>query len=522
MSVADSGTRPSLTINTKIKRWTNLFSSSKTSPTHSAIGSSSPSSEEEALTAVTEHSSVFKKFHVPHFHTKRSKSTSVEYTPFEPVAPQPIMPTPVPCSPDLHSSSPPPWEYTKTQKRHSMNVYDYDTQYHSDTDVILSDTLDLTPIESVPTVTTPTTPTNTNRIRRRSSCPTYDTLSLTTTESGTSTLVENDIMSITEVHTRISSVFKSYTHPADKKCNLKPCRKMKARAAEAAANGTVARSSSSFLKYMYIPNVFDPVTHDTILAMASIKPRKYQLYRKTSWKTEAKALMTWHHTLDAYMAQPVTPEHPKSPEKQEKNDLTRRFIMREFFVTEVNFWNQLYYTKVIFYDVIVNAIENGSQFVKQDNVDMFANLFDLMQFSAKLIHRLRHVQVDDLEKAFKVDCNNAHLGRILRDMAQDLVVFLRCALDYKENRKLLDNNVNNKGYLRYNQKLSTRKETSQFTMKDFLIIPIQRVARYGLLIADLIKHSEPTDADYNDLTIAHKIITSLASTMNSVQTKNKA
>lgn len=35
----------------------------------------------------------------------------------------------------------------------------------------------------------------------------------------------------------------------------------------------------------------------------------------------------------------------------------------------------------------------------------------------------------------------------------------------------------------HQQRLYSRKETSQFTMEDYLIIPIQRVARYGLLLA---------------------------------------
>lgn len=89
---------------------------------------------------------------------------------------------------------------------------------------------------------------------------------------------------------------------------------------------------------------------------------------------------------------------------------------------------------------------------------MFANLFDLMQFSAKLINRLRHLQMDYSPRfpitddvLFKIDCSHSRLGKTIREMAEDLVVFLRCALDYKENRKLLDSNVNNKGYLMYNQ-----------------------------------------------------------------------
>lgn len=104
---------------------------------------------------------------------------------------------------------------------------------------------------------------------------------------------------------------------------------------------------------------------------------------------------------------------------------------------------------------------------------MFANLFDLMQFSAKLINRLRHFQMDGNvswpltdEALYKADCNNARFGKAVRDMAEDLVVFLRCALDYKENRKLLDDNVDNKGYVKYSQvKIVTYKKTLLLFLK---------------------------------------------------------
>lgn len=38
---------------------------------------------------------------------------------------------------------------------------------------------------------------------------------------------------------------------------------------------------------------------------------------------------------------------------------------------------------------------------------------------------------------------------------------------------------------------------------------------------DLIKHTEPTHPDYNDLLIAHKIVSSLTFAMDSVQKKKK-
>lgn len=104
---------------------------------------------------------------------------------------------------------------------------------------------------------------------------------------------------------------------------------------------------------------------------------------------------------------------------------------------------------------------------------------------------------------------------------------------------------NNKGYERYKEKLRERKETRQFTIEDYMIIPIQRVVRYNLLLTgkltwkqmypekrrifncaayffflfflDLLKHTPPSDPDYDNICVAQKIVAGLASAMNYAQ-----
>lgn len=314
--------------------------------------------------------SVFKKFHVPHFH----KRTDTGHTPtieeseecsYEPIAPEPIMPALINWSPEA-PLSPPPWElqyqqsepiYQHSKKRNSMgfdsiyssnSMYDrpYDeaeeesittldsaaaVDYHSDSEIgnhsssrnkpanlssmnSIGRSSDVTFVDDCGSSTPPRT-----FLRRRSSCPTYDTLSLNSTSTSSSTtLVDNDIITITEQHTRYVVTFKKYTHPADKKSGFLGCQKAKNAAAEAAANGTVVQINnpiiSTFceesLRYLYIPNVFHPETREPVLEFSTIKPRKYELHRKTSWKREAKAMMTWHHTLEEYIRRPNKGELP--------------------------------------------------------------------------------------------------------------------------------------------------------------------------------------------------------------------
>lgn len=313
--------------------------------------------------------SVLKKFHMPHFHLRSNSHHPAPATnkEFIPVAPEPIMPDLVNWSPEA-PLSPPPWELNnKTQfhnvrnKRHSLGFqyasmtttferYEEEdssittvdssntTEYHSDSE-IGSGRYSSGSSKSLKRLSNTSTPTSTlsrsstfasstlvgdssfSRLRRRSSCPSYDHFSMSTSStsssnsSGGSTVVENDIIAITEQHTR-TSVLKRYTHPADKKSPFKSCQKAKARAFEAATNGNTVQPGgnpliSSFceesLKYLYIPNVFDPVTREPVLEFSTVKPRKYQLHRKTSWKREAKALMTWHHTLEEYLRKPTPP-----------------------------------------------------------------------------------------------------------------------------------------------------------------------------------------------------------------------
>jgi hypothetical protein len=274
-----------------------------------------------------------KKFHLPQFHKRsnsqqhKSTATVIEERMYTPTAPEPIMPTLVDWSPQ-EPISPPPWELSPSNnKRHSL-MFQVEADYHSDSEIDRLNSSDVSPTtinSSDITLTAVSINSSSSyddsssagtRLKRRSSCPTYDTLSVNSSTSS-KTLVENDIIAITEQHTRYMSVLKKYTHPADKKPVFKSCQKVKARAAEAAANGESVHVSNSIyssfceesLKYLYIPNVFDPVTREPVLEFSAIKPRKYQLYRKTSWKREAKALLTWHHLLEDKIRKPTPLKH---------------------------------------------------------------------------------------------------------------------------------------------------------------------------------------------------------------------
>lgn len=282
------------------------------------------------------------------------KSTKGEL--FTPIPPEPIFPTLVDWSPK-DPISPPPWEQDdfdlldqhKHLKQHSLSD---NSLMNNQSDFDLSSLTDTQSNDSSTLVG------DTQILQRRFSCPNMNRLSLQSSISSSTLVENNDIISITVEHTRNVTLLKKNNPPTEKKPVLKTCQRTKERAAQAAAQGeTIHVDNPLFsvlceesLKYHYIPNVFDPETGEPLVKIASIKPRKYQLRRKVNWKKEAKALMKWHHSLESLLQQPplvqsLTSDLP--PEKITKNLCTRRFIIKELFTTEVTFWNQLYYTKIV-------------------------------------------------------------------------------------------------------------------------------------------------------------------------------
>ncbi|KAL7319370.1 hypothetical protein PS15m_002514 [Mucor circinelloides] len=285
----------------------------------------------------------------------------------------------------------------------------------------------------------------------------------------------------------------------------------------------LSKSSADYKFALF--NVYAPDTNELVLNFRNIQPRTVKLKRRCNLKSEQKAFHEWQTHLLANLKHSFSIQHRDnniSPAKKARYFLTRRFILQEFYTTEITFWNQLNFSKVMFRDPLKLALERGSISARPADMDWFANLHDLMTFSSTLIRRLRQCQVDRIPSKEDVNDPNyqadqANIGLILREMTESMVTFLRCALDYKGNKKSMDQRKTNKAYALYEEKLALRKETRQFTLGDYLIIPIQRVTRFALLLADLEKHTEPAHPDYRNIKISLCIIQSLASAMNAVQ-----
>lgn len=87
------------------------------------------------------------------------------------------------------------------------------------------------------------------------------------------------------------------------------------------------------------------------------------------------------------------------------------------------------------------AVKRNSPFIVLNDVDGYANLKDLLWFSSHLILKLKQ----------QSSTGDIHIGSAFRELAEYMVVFLRCALDYPVNKKILDRRIGAKGYALYNE-----------------------------------------------------------------------
>lgn len=64
------------------------------------------------------------------------------------------------------------------------------------------------------------------------------------------------------------------------------------------------------------------------------------------------------------------------------------------------------------------------------------------------------------------------------------------------------------------QRLAQSNETAHQTIYAYLIQPVQRIPRYRLLLADLLKHTSKRHNDWSDLQQAHSLVCETAALVN--------
>ncbi|EPB91945.1 hypothetical protein HMPREF1544_01239 [Mucor circinelloides 1006PhL] len=222
---------------------------------------------------------------------------------------------------------------------------------------------------------------------------------------------------------------------------------------------------------------------------------------------EREGIDIWRNTLNLYLSDSKMSPHGQSPH-------LLHFILNELITTETTYLEHLSIIKQMFMDPLVLAATTYPRPLVniRDISTIFAFIPELIQLSSTLVNRLNEA-ICTTESGETQGC----LGKVFCDLEDHFDVYISYAANFSKQQRCIVKADRSIVYRQLVQDSLRKKETHRMGLSDYMIAPIQRITRYGLLLKDLAKHSDPNSPDFPSLQRALKCHLALAYAMNEIQ-----
>ncbi|KAG2387726.1 hypothetical protein C9374_001320 [Naegleria lovaniensis] len=157
--------------------------------------------------------------------------------------------------------------------------------------------------------------------------------------------------------------------------------------------------------------------------------------------------------------------------------------------------------------------------VTEDELDiLFLNINQILQCNQVLLQKLND-QVSDHQQG-KTSC--VKFGIVFKEMA----VWFKLYTDYINNHELATTTHDNlmekkKKFAAFMEKQQNNPKCKNLPLAAYLIQPVQRIPRYRLLLADVIKLTPEDHVDYEDLQKGYQAILDIADWVNERKRENE-
>jgi len=208
----------------------------------------------------------------------------------------------------------------------------------------------------------------------------------------------------------------------------------------------------------------------------------------------------------------ATKENPegKSAEKLEKHLRIRQKVAEEMLATEKSYIKHLDAVCDKYLSPLRQAIEDGRPIISAHDVQMVFSVISVLR-------DLNRKFLADLEPLIQNYTLETELGKTLLDFAPYFKMYTQY-VNAHENDKVqaylrkLDTTAPNSAFKTFCY--DTAKAEMTLPLPALLITPVQRIPRYRLLVAEYLKHTEPSHRDYGDLERALDKIKETATIIN--------
>ncbi|PVU93948.1 hypothetical protein BB560_005970 [Smittium megazygosporum] len=116
---------------------------------------------------------------------------------------------------------------------------------------------------------------------------------------------------------------------------------------------------------------------------------------------------------------------------------------------------------------------------------------------------------------------NLRIGALFKSQNRVWQLFVSYVQNYSNSMHLINQLTDYKPFLKYEESLILSKKTARQSLKDLLMLPIQRVMRYSLLLKTILKHTPIDYPDHIELCRAVKTVTHLAVVVNDARRRQE-
>ena len=220
---------------------------------------------------------------------------------------------------------------------------------------------------------------------------------------------------------------------------------------------------------------------------------------------------------------PASP--PKKTETMRKREVQRFRVASEILSTERLYVSSLQVCADLWLTPLEEALQNDNEIIPhKTQQEIFSTIRLILDFHKQFILDLEAV-VDGWGTDEGAEITSPGTGKKLRKegvgaMFKTFAPFLKMYTQYVNNHEIATKSLNEleakkkSKWIALNEKAMSDPRNKGLNLSSYLIMPVQRVPRYILLIRELIKNTEPTHFDYEDLASAHTSIDKVAQHIN--------
>ncbi|KAJ2500822.1 hypothetical protein GGH96_002461 [Coemansia sp. RSA 1972] len=220
------------------------------------------------------------------------------------------------------------------------------------------------------------------------------------------------------------------------------------------------------------------------------------------------------------------PRPVTSPRSSKKSPAAMRLhAARELVMTEKNFVDNLFVIKKVWMEPVFSSANSPKPIIPYQAARVI--FFGVAALHAHASHFYREMDyaLGSYERSRGPvegrEDDGMRIGALFRANDRHWNDFIAYVRNYGAAVGCLKQLQDYKPYLRYHEECMLQKRTNRQSLKDLLMLPIQRITRYTLLLKNVLKHTPAVHSDHIELCRAVKNVTHFATIVNECRRKQE-